>query len=341
MLDPLTDPAWPELVANSAQARIYHHPAWLGLLRGTYGYPVEAWCVEDESGRLLAGLAVAAVRSRLTGARLVSLPFSDSCEALYRKGVEPRDAGLAAVIERERRRHGLRLEIHGEAPEGSASTPGDRFLEYRLPLGDGLDAVLARMHPSKRRYRRRLERDGEVRVQRRTDTGALATFFHLHVLTRHRLGVPTQPWRLFERLQALFAQGLGFVSLCFRQDTAVAAAVYLKMGRTLTYKYGASDPAHAAVQGMLAIHVDAVRTALDSGCDLLDLGRTELDNPGLQRNKAELGAERHELSYSWLGAAPAAKRSVRTVSGLQSAAIRRAPPAFGRLLGAAVYKHFA
>ena len=278
-------------------------------------------------------------RSRLTGSRLVALPFSDHCGPLYRRGADPLDTGLAAAVESERARHGLALEIHGTAPDGSAWTPGGRFLEYRLPLGDDADEALARMHANKRRYWRRLERDGSLLVERRTDRDALATFFRLHVLARRRLGLPTQPWRLFEQLRGLFTEGLGFVSVCSWRGSAVGAAVYLRLGRTLTYKYGAFDRKRGLHAG-LAIHVNAVRTAVGAGCDVLDLGRTELDNPGLQRFKNELGAQRLPLAYSWLGPAPR-MRDARAVPALQSALIRKAPPAFGRLLGAAVYRHFA
>jgi hypothetical protein len=78
VIDPIADPRWHELVTASPGSGVFHHPAWLRILRDEYRYPIEAWCVERRDGTVVAGLPVATVRSRLTGARLVAVPFSGS-----------------------------------------------------------------------------------------------------------------------------------------------------------------------------------------------------------------------------------------------------------------------
>jgi hypothetical protein len=338
VVDVTSDPRWLDLVAHGTETSVFHHPAWLTLLRTAYRYPIEGWCVADAGGRLVAGLPVATVSSRLTGSRLVSLPFSDRCQAAFRDGGHADRERLAEVIDRERRRRGLSLELHGAPPDCCPSTPGDRFFGHLMALPGDVDRARRLLHDTQLRNARRAVRLG-VRVRRRTDEAAVAAFFRLHVLTRRRLGVPTQPWRFFRGLVPVLQQGLGFVALAEWEGRAVNAAVYLRWGRTLTYKYGASDHAHSRLRAAALIHTEAVQHAIETGCDTLDFGRTELDNDGLRRFKRQLGGQEVELAYSWLGAAPAA-RSVRNVSRLQRAAIRKAPPAFGRVLGAAVYRHF-
>ena len=338
VLDPTSDPAWVDLVTHAEDASVFHHPAWLALLQRAYGYPVEAWCLAGPDGRLVAGLPVATVSSRLTGSRLVSLPFSDRCPAIFRRGEDTDGAALGELLEHEQRRRGLNLELHGAPPDGCRRAPGDRFFWHVMALADDLDRALAPMHPKQRRNARHAARLG-VRVHRRIDEAAMAAFFRLQVLTRRRLGVPTQPWRFFREFVPLFEEGLGFVSLAEIDGRVVNAAVYLQWMGTLTYKYSASDPAHRQLRATTLIHTNAVEHAIETGCDTIDLGRSELDNDGLRAFKRQLGGEELELAYSWVGRGPA-RRSVRTVSRLQQAAIRKAPPAFGRLVGAAVYRHF-
>ena len=80
-IDPLRDDAYAELVASAPAAEIFHDPLWLELLRDEYGYEVGACAVRDGE-RIVAAIPFAKIASRLTGKRLVALPFSDHCPAL-------------------------------------------------------------------------------------------------------------------------------------------------------------------------------------------------------------------------------------------------------------------
>jgi lipid II:glycine glycyltransferase (peptidoglycan interpeptide bridge formation enzyme) len=191
---------------------------------------------------------------------------------------------------------------------------------------------------SQRRNASRAARLG-VTVARRHDADALDEFFRLHVLTRRKLGVPTQPRGFFRRFTELFERGLGFVLIARWQERPIAAAVYLRHRATLVYKYGASDPAHLDKRPNDLVQLEALRIACDAGCSELDLGRTEFDNDGLRRFKRHLGAEERELGYTVAGRPPGG-RGVRSVSTLQEKLIRRAPSSFGRAVGAAAYRHF-
>jgi lipid II:glycine glycyltransferase (peptidoglycan interpeptide bridge formation enzyme) len=216
----------------------------------------------------------------------------------------------------------------------------DRFYRHVVPLDAGAEIVLGRQVKQSKRRGAQLALDAGVTVARRTDREAIDAFFRLHVLTRHRLGVPTQPRRFFRALTRLFDSGLGFVLLAEHSQRPIAANVYLHHRSTLTYKYGASDPAHLDKRPNDLLHLEALRIACDSGCSTLDLGRTELENDGLRRYKRQLGADEQELTYTMAPPPRAGRKSVRSVSNLQHTVIRRTPPAFGRLLGAAVYRHF-
>src|SRR3954464_6114148 len=112
VLDPIADPRWEAFVTGASEALVFHHPAWLALLRDQYRYELLAWTVLDGE-TVVGGLPVARVRSRITGTRLVAVPFCDLCGPVLAPAA-PAGAHdeLLAAIAAERRREGLALEIH-------------------------------------------------------------------------------------------------------------------------------------------------------------------------------------------------------------------------------------
>ena len=336
LLDPLADPGWRELVASAPAATIFHHPAWLRLLRERYRYAIGAAVVRDADGRLVGGLPLAAVTSRLTGRRLVAVPFADTCGPILAPGAP--DGVLEALgraVERERERRGVALEVRERfAPAG---TPVDLFHQHVIALGDGVEAVEQRFHSRVRRNVRKARREG-VTVERRTDAAALDAFYALHLATRRRLGVPTQPRAFIRGLGALFEEGLGFVGLASHEGRPVAAAVFLQTNRTLLYKYGASDESALALRPNNVLFADVIRWGAESGLLALDLGRTDLGQEGLRTFKRSWGAEERTVAYTYGGTAPPTPgHGVR--DRVLAQVIRRTPPITGRAIGELLYRH--
>jgi CelD/BcsL family acetyltransferase involved in cellulose biosynthesis len=331
-LDPLTDARWADFVARAPGAGPFHHPAWLEIIQTHYGWPVRACCLLGDDGAVLAGLPVALVSSRLTGRRLVALPFSDACAPLAPEGKEDE---LARALDAYRRRTGLPLFVHGSVPGGSVTA---RYHAHRLTL-DGGHAEVQELYakPQVMRGVRRAQREGLV-AERRTDAEALAVFYRLHAATRRRLGAPTQPRRFILRFADLFDRGLGFVVLVRDAGRAVAGAVFLTWNGTLVYKYGASD-AHALPKrpNNLVIH-EAIRLAHEDGMRVVDFGRTDLGHESLRSFKLGFGAEESELSYTCLADRPPAPGG-RDLHALAAPVLRRCPPLVSRLVGELLYRH--
>jgi CelD/BcsL family acetyltransferase involved in cellulose biosynthesis len=339
-VDPLTDSAWSELVERAPATTIFHHPSWLRLLREQYGYSISAWCVTGGDGRLAAGLPVALVRSRLTGARLISLPFSDACEPLYDPvaGLEP--AALALAVAKERDRLGLSLEVRSRLVGAPEEVVVQRYAQHRLRLDPDVERVEHRFAKSQvRRGIAKAIREG-VTIERHGDRAALGRFYAMHMATRQRQGVPTQPRRFILGFAELFDAGLGFVLLARRQGSDIAGAVFLTAGGTLTYKYGASRRRHLAARPNNLLFMEAIRWGCEHGQRILDFGRTDLGNEGLLAFKRSWGAEESPLRYTYLGA-----RRPDLAQGLPRRAIsfviQHTPPTFGRLVGEVLYRDFA
>jgi CelD/BcsL family acetyltransferase involved in cellulose biosynthesis len=339
IVDPLAEPAWLDLIDRAPEATIFHHPSWLRLLAEQYSYPISAWCIAGDDGRLAAGLPVALVKSRLTGTRLVSVPFSDACPPLHDPGAGIERGSLAVAVAHERDQAGLGLEVRGELHAPGASVV-ERYVQHRLTLDPDVGSVERGFSKSQvRRGITKAIREG-VTIEFGRGRDALARFYDLHVATRRHQGMPTQPRRFILRFAALFEEGLGFVLLARHRDRDIAGAVFLTTGRTLTYKYGASRRSDLSLRPNNLLFMEAIRWGCEHGIGVLDFGRTDFDNDGLRAFKSSWGAVELPLAYSYLGA-PAPDPDHGLAGRAVKSVIRHSPPFVGRLVGATLYRSFA
>lgn len=338
-IDPISDPTWLALIQGNPSATIFHHPQWLQLLRSQYGYELYACCVEGGEG-IEAGMPIARIASRLTGRRLVALPFSDVCGPVLSPGAGASAlAALGEALAEEHRQAGLDLTVHASVPEAPGAFVQHRFFRHLLPLAED-PAEVERLY-SKSQVKRGIKkarREG-LSAERRTDAEALDAFYSLHLQTRKKLGVPTQPKRFIRRFEELFEAGLGFVELIVDDGRPIAAAVFLTYNGTVTYKYGASDLRGLGKRPNNLLFSEVIRWACESGFQSLDFGRTDVGNEGLRAFKRSWGAEEVELAYTYLAdREPSAEPQLR--DRVMGATIKRSPAGVSRLVGEALYRHF-
>jgi CelD/BcsL family acetyltransferase involved in cellulose biosynthesis len=338
LIDPIADPEWLAFVEGSPDAEVFHHPRWLELLRRQYGYRIEACCLANGNG-IEAGIPVARIESRLTGRRLVSLPFSDVCSPALASGADSGAlAALGQALAEEARRTELGLTVHAPLPGTPEAIVQPRFVRHLLALNADPSEVEASYAKQIKRGIKKAEREG-LRVERRGDRSALDSFYALHLETRRRLGVPTQPKGFIRRFEELFDAGLGFVALVLDGSEPIAAAVFLTHNGTATYKYGASDAGSLGKRPNNLLFAEVIRWACETGFQTLDFGRTDLDNEGLRSFKRSWGAQEESLSYTYLGEdEPSLEPALR--DRIMQTTIQRSPAVVGRLAGAALYKHF-
>jgi len=338
LIDPIADPEWLAFVDGSPDSEVFHHPRWLELLRAQYGYQIQACCLANGNG-IEAGIPIARIESRLTGRRLVSLPFSDTCAPALAPGAGSGalDA-LGQALTEEARRTDLGLTVHAALSGAPEATVQPRFVRHLLPLNPDPAEIEASYAKQIKRGIKKAEREG-LRVERRGNRSALDAFYSLHTETRRKLGVPTQPKGFIRRFEQLFDAGLGFVALVLDDSEPIAAAVFLTHKGTATYKYGASDASKLGKRPNNLLFAEIIRWACESGLQTLDFGRTDLDNEGLRSFKRSWGAREESLSYTYLDESEPSLQPTRR-DRIMSATIRRSPAAVGRLVGTALYKHF-
>jgi CelD/BcsL family acetyltransferase involved in cellulose biosynthesis len=335
----LDDPRWHSFVGSRRDALSFHHPAWAALVADCYGYRAFAFTLQASDGDIVAGAPVVEVTDPLRRRRWISLPFTDECPLLADSessvpfGAALRTAGIDEGVKS--------LELRTRIADGG----GAEYLAgvtHELALEADAEAVHRRLHPSQvRRNIRRAEREG-VRVQRAERArDVVDTYYALHVRTRRRLGIPPQPRRFFQLLwERMLEPELGFALLAYLDRTPVAGAVFLSWNSRLTYKFGASDAAHWRLRPNHTIFWSAILWGCENGLEMLDFGRSALENAGLRAFKRNWGAEERPIIYTTLlGSAPYTRRAM--ASRASAGILRRAPLWVCRGVGTALYRYAA
>jgi CelD/BcsL family acetyltransferase involved in cellulose biosynthesis len=337
VLDPLADTRWDELLARHPRASVFHSRGWLEALKRTYGFEPFVLTTTGE-GPLENGLAVCRVKS-LMSRRLVSLPFSDHCDPLVDR---PDDLSemiefLRAEVEQRRCRS---FELRPRAPVGRPFRAADQtYCLHTLDLSRPSSELFAGFHRSSGKQAiRRAEREG-LTYEAGTSDALLASFYGLLRLTRRRHGLPPQPLAWFRNLVSSLRDAVT-IRLASKDGQPIASIMTLTFKKTMVYKYGGSDAAHHQLGGMPFLFWRAIEAAKAEGIETLDLGRSDLDQPGLVAFKDHLGATRSTLTYYTYPA----RRHAAVRSGALAAAARsvmsRLPDAALDLTGRLLYKHF-
>lgn len=339
-VDPLSIQDWDaRLAASFPTVSPFLQSAWARVLSSTYGYDAH-YLVGEAAGRLQRVLPLMEVRSWLTGSRGVSLPFTDTCEAL---GVAAEDLpGLYAdLFAFARSRKWKYVELRGTPPVDRQAAPSVSFHGHHLALQPDSAALFSRFDSAVRRAIRKAEHEG-VTVDFETSLDAVRIFYRLLCKTRTRHGLPPQPWAFFANIHRhLLAPGSGNVVIARFRQIPVAAAVFFHRGNQVLYKFSASDEAFQHVRGNNLVIWRAIEHYARKQYTSLDFGRTSLTNDGLRRFKLSWHTEERPIHYFRYHVQTGAVISTpdQATAGLHTRVFRSLPQALTRLVGAALYKH--
>jgi CelD/BcsL family acetyltransferase involved in cellulose biosynthesis len=297
-LDPLRDPRWDELVRWHPRATVFHTVAWLTALKRTYGYEPVAFTTCAPGDRLEHALVFCHVRSWLTGDRLVSLPFSDHCDALT-SNLADCEVIVRYLANQRRACRWRYIELRPPGDGHSAESEFglcDRFWLHRLDLRPG-EQILFRSF-SKDSIQRKIHRAQReaLRYQEGRSGDLLEAFYQLLVMTRRRHLLPPQPVEWFRNLVSAFGDA---AKICVARsgDRPIAAILTLSHRDTIVYKYGASDATAHPLGGMHLLFWKTIQEGCANGQTVLDLGRSDTDNDGLATFKDRWGATRSQMTY--------------------------------------------
>ncbi len=337
-LDPRLDPNWDDRLLQNGDFYFFHTSGWARVLGESYRYD-PMYLMSGSGDRIDFLMPMMEVRSRLTGTRGVSLPYTDFCPLLIR---DTADLPLAiqAVIGHGIERGWKFAEWRSPEPLGPEKPAWAVFYTHQIDLSPSEEALFAELDDSNQRNIKKARKEGvAIRIDATGET--LKEFYRLNCLTRKRHGLPPQPYRFFASVhEHLLSKGFGIIVSALHEGRTIAASVFFHFGKRAIFKYGASEIRRQSVRPNNLVLWEALRWYRERGFESLHLGRTESDNPGLLRFKRAWGANERVLNYyrydlraeTFLSPPPAA-------GAWQTKGLARMPVAFLRLAGKLFYRH--
>ena len=340
-IDPTTDRRWQAFIQTHREAGIFHTPEWLRALRRTYGYEPVAYAAASPDDGFSSGIPFCTIKSRLTGRRLVSLPFSDHCQPLAAGTDELRE--LLAAAKNDARESGCKyVEIRplaaGDAcaVEAADLHESHRAFIHRLDLSVGEENVFRNAHKScVQRKIARSERE-RFRYEEGRSEDLLHKFYRLLLLTRRRHQIPPQPLSWFRNLNDCMGERLK-IKLLSLGDTPAASIIMLSFKNTVTYKYGCSDSRFNPLGATVLLLWRTIQDAIRAGATEFDLGRSDHDTPGLVAFKDHWGAQRYGLTYYRYPGSSSG--SPHRIPGAAKHLLTALPDPVFTALGWALYRH--
>ncbi|MEW6681744.1 MAG: GNAT family N-acetyltransferase [Nitrospirota bacterium] len=340
IINPLDYLGWDDLVLATEGYSFFHSSNWARVLHETYGYrPV--YLTAMDAGKIVASLPCMEIKSLLTGARAVSLPFTDYCEAIVAPGSEHTAQSLFDELMGYGKQAGWRsIEIRCGNRLSEEVPPFAVHYGHVVDVARDAEELLSGLRESTRRNIKKAINEG-VRVELSDSMESLRTFYRLNCLTRREHGLPPQPFRFFEKLhEHVLSQGRGFVALSSIRNESIAGAVFLHFGGTAIYKYGASDKSYQHLRANNLVMWEAIRWCSENGVRNLCLGRTEPEHDGLLQFKRGWGARERRVHYYKYDVRSAWFVSERPKAlGGHKKIIHRVPIPLLRLAGTVLYRH--
>ena len=339
-IDPLRDSRWQELIVRHPNTSVFHTRGWLGALQATYGYEPVAFTTSAPTENLTNALLFCVVRSWLTGSRLVSLPFSDHCEPL----VEDADQFIKLCTHAESLRAKERwkyVEIRSANSLLDFDSDFSRTTTYhlhRLDLRPSLDALHKGFHKDCiQRKISRAERESLTYEAGRSPS-LLQQLYGLLQLTRSRHHLPPQPFEWFQSLVTWMGKD-ACIRIASKGGRPVAGILTISHGKKMVYKYGGSDTQFNSLGGTPMLFWQAIKEAKEAGAQELDLGRSDLDNPGLITFKERWSATSSTLT-TWRAPIVTASPSFEHIKvRLAKEVCARLPGSVLTLAGRLLYRH--
>ena len=346
ILDPCLDKRWDDFILSHPDSSIYHHRLWKELIQKTYRYQPYYFVLENSNG-IRAGVAFFLVKSKITGTRMVSLPFSDYCDPLINDQNEF-DALFSEVIKKSKNLGAPQIEFRSRF----SSTQFDTYVKnetannrnHVLELMGSLEEIESKFHNNCVRRSIKKAEKNKVKIVCGTDQKDMRIFYEFMVLTRKRHGLPPQPYDFFCNMwKLLYPQDMLDVLLATYEDRPMAGIVIARFKDTMYYLYGGSDSNFNDKRPNHLLLWKAIQMAHSEGLKYFDFGRTAVDNQGLLDFKRRWGTKEYKIiSYTY----PKMKKQKLLFnrngakSGLFYSLTKKLPTPILELGGNLFYKHW-
>ncbi|HKT33561.1 MAG TPA: GNAT family N-acetyltransferase, partial [Nitrospira sp.] len=217
----------------------------------------------------------------------------------------------------------------------------DRAMIYhlhRLDLRASLDALRKGFHyDCIQRKIQRAERES-LSYESGRSSRLIRQLYGLLQMTRFRHHLPPQPIEWFHQLMANMGKD-ACIRIASKEGRPIAGILTLDHRHTTFYKYGGSDERFHNLGGIPLLLWKTIQESKENAAEVLDLGRCDLDNPGLIAFKERWSALSSALA-TWraplMVTSPIAERRKLLLTRKVCAHL---PDAVLKLAGRLLYRH--
>ena len=282
-----------EYVVAHPEGAPYHRPAWMGIIRRTFGHTTR-YLVAESASRVVGVLPLVLFDTRLFGRFGVSIPFFNYGGALA-DSQQAEHALLTSAIEETKRAGGLYLELRHTRqlfPELAAKR---HKVAMMLPLESTSDRQWQTLDRKVRNQVRKAEKNG-LEVQE----GGLELvrgFYTVFARNMRDLGTPVYGIRLFEEVLSTFPD-CSRVFIVRLAGRPIAASVALWHGTTMEVPWASAIRTFNALCGNMLLYWHMIRFAIERGFRIFDFGRSTVGG-GTFQFKRQWGAEPRPLVWEY------------------------------------------
>lgn len=339
----IDEKAWDASVVRKEGVSFFHLFAWKRVIEQSFGFQPHYLCSKDNAGSINGTLPLFFIDSRLTGKRLVSLPFSYICGPLgdSKETVESLLKDGLQIFEKTGSRYfEIKTDRQQEAIEDLGFQASRYYHTYIVELTDQ-QVNWRNLHKSSTQRSINKAKKEKVEIQFAESEEELRQFHRLNLGTCRFHGIPPQPYSFLKKVWDILVQkGSAKLALARYQKTTVAGAFFFLFKDKLYYMYGASDQKYLFCRPNHLLLWETMLWAIENDYRFFDLGRVSQDNLGLAEFKKRWGAQQRQLYYYYwpeikgVGATDRAGWKFRLVTGMW-----KKMPIWLTQKGAFLYKH--
>ncbi|MCA2005411.1 MAG: GNAT family N-acetyltransferase [Ignavibacterium sp.] len=339
IINPFEIKNWNEIISKFQAFSFFHTSEWAAVITASYNYEPAYFCFFD-SDNINSIIPAMVVKSKFTGNRLVSLPFSDHCEPLTNSFDE---------IEQ------LKEEIFTFCMDGNLKYIEFRSSETKFPFETEFfrtdlrhiiylektdQEIFKNFHDNTKRNIKSAQKE-KITIKEENSFEGLKKFYRLHCITRRKHGLPPQPFSFFRNIfKFIISVSKGTILFAYNNNVPVASVILFHFNKKVLYKFGASLTLGLPKGVNQLLMWEAIKKYIQLGYEEFDFGRTEIEHAGLRRYKLGFGADERMIYTTRYNIAT--NKFIQPSSnsiGLHNRIFNRLPIFVLKIFGNTLYKH--
>lgn len=291
--------------------RITDRDRWNGFMEDNHGPVFDLWewgrlCAEYgheaiylgaiDDGDLYGVLPLVAMRSRLFGSKLISMPFSEYGSVVLAGDAPPETT--THLLEETRELADDRgvdfVSLRGKPLENPAGfTRKRRFVTFEIPVDRDADEIWNSLDGSRRTHIRNGQ-DSDLEIIQATSVEDLRRYYDLYLDNMQKFGTPPHSFGFFRSLWEALGDVMR-IDLAVHDDRLVNGQIVFNFGDYCYDWGGVSDHEYRDMQGGSALLWYSIERASNRGYSRYSLGRTREDT-GVYTFKKSWGGKKVRLT---------------------------------------------